>query len=52
MTRDGVTRVYSGRNGCEMTEYVARPLRDQPYYFDISTLQGGSAERHYFDLKK
>ncbi len=50
--RDGVTRVYNSRNSCEYTEYVARPLRDQPYYFDIKTLKDGSAERHYFDLNK
>ena len=52
VTRDGVTRVYNSRNGCEYKEYVARRLRDQPYYFDIKTLKDGAAERHYFDLNK
>jgi hypothetical protein len=47
-----LTRVYSGRDGCEYTEYVARPLRNQPYYFDIKTSDDGAFERHYFDLRK
>ncbi|MBB4232883.1 hypothetical protein GGD56_006782 [Rhizobium mongolense] len=50
-TRDGVTREYSERNNCEYREYVARPLRAQPYHFDIKSAQDGKTERHYFDLK-
>ncbi|CDM61188.1 MULTISPECIES: hypothetical protein [Rhizobium] len=44
--RDGVTREYSGRNGCEYREDVDRPLRAQPYYFDINSTQDGTMERH------
>ena len=49
-TREGITREFLGRNSCEYREYVARPLRAQPYYFDIKSEQGGT-ERHYFDLR-
>jgi hypothetical protein len=51
ITRDGVTREYSGRNSCEYREYVDRLLRAQPYYFDINSAQDGTTERHYFDLR-
>lgn len=51
VTKDGITRVYSGSSSCEYREYTARPLRDQPYYFDIESSQGGATQRHYFDLR-
>ncbi|WP_104827093.1 hypothetical protein [Rhizobium sp. NXC24] len=51
ITKDGVTRVYSDSSSCEYREYTARPLRDQPYYFDIESSGKETTERHYFDLR-
>ncbi|MGV1760529.1 hypothetical protein ACQZ6F_27425 [Rhizobium sp. A22-96] len=49
---DRITRVYSSSSTCEYSESIARPLREQPYYFDLPGEQGGAPERHYFDLEE
>ncbi|WP_117196066.1 hypothetical protein [Rhizobium terrae] len=36
--------------GCQRTDYMARPLRDQPYFFDMRDEQTGTLTRFYFDL--
>lgn len=42
---------YSGRDGCEQAVTMSRPLRDDPYYFDIRH-DDGNITRHWFNLKK
>ncbi|QYA17497.1 hypothetical protein [Rhizobium sp. AB2/73] len=50
---DGVTRVYSGEHSsCTYTEFMARPLRDKPYYFDIRDDTTKTTSRYFFDLQK
>lgn len=41
----------SARNGCDSAVSMARPLREHPYYFDISS-GDGSTSRHWFDLRR
>ncbi|WP_158693493.1 hypothetical protein [Neorhizobium alkalisoli] len=49
-TSDGVTRIFSGTNSCSFTEYKARPLRSDPYYFDIKDDQTSQSSRFWFNL--
>lgn len=42
---------FGGRDGCEQTFTMSRPLRDDPYYFDI-TAGDGKVTRHWFNLRK
>jgi hypothetical protein len=49
---DGTTRVYDGGRGCGYREYMARPRRQQPYFFDIRDPQTQVTSRFYFDLSK
>jgi len=49
-TENGVTRVFSGANSCSFKEYTARPLRTDPYYFDIKDDQSGQSSRFWFNL--
>jgi hypothetical protein len=51
-TADGLIRVPAGRNDCEYRDYIARPLRKEPYYFDIESQDGATSTRHYFELRK
>jgi hypothetical protein len=51
-TRDGVTRVFSETNSCSVTEYTARPLRNEPYYFDIKDDQTNQTNRFWFNLNR
>lgn len=41
----------SAHNGCNGIVSMARPLREDPYYFDLSTGEG-SISRHWFDLRQ
>ncbi len=41
---------FGGRDGCEQTVTMSRPLRDNPYYFDIRD-DAGSVMRHWFNLR-
>ena len=43
-------RDYSDHGGDGCGETVSRPLRDQPYYFDIRQ-SSGNTQRFWFDLK-
>ncbi|WP_141105722.1 hypothetical protein [Rhizobium sp. R693] len=49
---DGTSRVYHDNRSCAYTEYVARPRREQPYYFDIRDETGDKHSRIYFDLTR
>ncbi|KJF70248.1 hypothetical protein [Agrobacterium arsenijevicii] len=51
-TADGVTRVFSGTNSCSYTEYKARPLRSDPYYFDIKDGAVAQSSRFWFNLER
>ncbi len=42
---------FRGRDGCEQTVTMSRPLREDPYYFDI-TAGDGKVTRHWFNLRK
>lgn len=37
---------------CVGLQTMPRPLRDDPYYFDITDDASGAAERHYFNLRR
>ncbi|MDQ0332948.1 hypothetical protein QFZ88_005330 [Mesorhizobium sp. YL-MeA3-2017] len=39
------------RDGCSATVSIARPVRDDPYYFDIPA-DGAPAVRHWFNLRR
>ena len=41
---------FGGRDGCEQTVTMPRPLREDPYYFDIRD-DAGSVMRHWFNLR-
>lgn len=47
-----ITRIYSGDRSCSYTEFMARPLRDKPYYFDIRDDTANTTSRYFFDLRK
>lgn len=49
-TGSDVTRIYSGENSCQYTEFMARPRREKPYFFDITGEEGRASSRHYFSL--
>ncbi|WP_421405578.1 hypothetical protein [Agrobacterium fabrum] len=51
-TTDGLTRVFSEKNNCSFTEYRARPLRNDPYFFDIKTDQTSQSSRFWFSLDR
>lgn len=40
-----------GRTGCEQTVTMPRPLRRDPYYFDIRQ-HDGNVTRHWFNLRR
>ena len=42
---------FGGRDGCTQTVSMPRPVRDDPYYFDIEHDDGGSTRR-WFNLRK
>ncbi|WP_431323409.1 hypothetical protein [Rhizobium sp. YTU87027] len=48
----GLGRVYHDRPPCAYIEYMARPRREQPYYFDIYDETSNRHSRLYFDLKR
>ena len=48
---DGVTRVFSRANACSYIEYTARPLRKDPYYFDVKDETSGQSSRFWFNLR-
>ncbi|WP_244483828.1 hypothetical protein [Rhizobium sp. Root482] len=50
-TKDGVTRIFSGNNSCIYREYKRRPLRTDPYYFDIRDDATGEHDRYWFSLQ-
>jgi hypothetical protein len=52
ITADGVTRVFSRTNACSYIEYTARPLRNDPYHFDINDESTGQSSRFWFNLEK
>lgn len=39
------------RDGCSETVSIARPVREEPYYFDIPA-DSGPATRHWFSLRR
>ncbi|SMH26219.1 hypothetical protein SAMN02982922_0086 [Mesorhizobium australicum] len=41
---------FGGRDGCEQTVTMPRPLREDPYYFDIRD-DAGNVTRHWFNLR-
>lgn len=48
----GVRRVYPGDHSCSYTEFMDRPLRADPYYFDIRDDATNATSRHFFNLRK
>jgi hypothetical protein len=42
---------FGGRDGCQETVTMARPLREDPYYFDIRH-DDGKVTRHWFNLRR
>lgn len=40
------------QQGCIQTVSVSRPLRSEPYFFDIRNDTSGQTERHWFELHK
>jgi hypothetical protein len=51
-TTNRITRIYSGDRSCSYTEFMVRPLRDKPYYFDIRDETVKTTSRYFFDLRK
>ncbi|URK89453.1 hypothetical protein LP421_34290 (plasmid) [Rhizobium sp. RCAM05350] len=51
-TADGLTRGFSGNNSCVYLEYTWRPLRSDPYYFDIKDEITGQPSRFWFSLQR
>jgi hypothetical protein len=49
---DGVTRVFSDGRSCAFTEFMPRPLRRDPYYFDMKEEISGQITRFWFNLRK
>jgi len=47
-----ISRIYSGDETCQYTEFMARPRREKPYFFDITGKEGSQSSRHYFSLGK
>jgi hypothetical protein len=48
---DTCPKGFGGRDGCQQTITMARPLRDDPYFFDI-THDDGNITRHWFNLRR
>jgi hypothetical protein len=42
---------FSGRDGCQETVTMPRPLREDPYYFDIPD-DDGNVRRHWLNLRR
>lgn len=42
---------YGGRDGCQETVTMPRPVREDPHYFDIMA-GDGKVTRHWFNLRK
>lgn len=42
---------FGGRDGCEQIVTMPRPLREEPYYFDIRH-DDGNVTRHWFNLRR
>ena len=42
---------FGGRDGCEEIVTMSRPLREEPYYFDIRHADG-NVTRHWFNLRR
>lgn len=42
---------FGGRDGCQQTVTMFRPLREDPYYFDIRH-DDGNVTRHWFNLRR
>ncbi len=40
------------QRGCIHTVSISRPLRSEPYYFDIKNDTSGRTERHWFGVKR
>lgn len=47
-----VTRRFSNDGSCSYTEFMPRPLRDKPYFFDIHDDKANQTNRYFFDLRK
>ncbi|GAA4135551.1 hypothetical protein ACFFTN_13405 [Aminobacter aganoensis] len=42
---------FGGRDGCQQNVTKPRPMRDDPYYFDIRS-DDGNVTRHWFNLNR
>ena len=49
--RDTCPSGFGGRDDCQQTVTTARPLREDPYYFDIRH-DDGNVTRHWFSLRR
>ncbi|WP_235633452.1 hypothetical protein [Aquibium oceanicum] len=49
--RDTCPSGFGGRDGCEQAVTMPRPLRQDPYYFDIRH-DDGNVTRHWFNLHR
>jgi hypothetical protein len=49
-TRNICGNGFSGRHDCQQTVSMPRPLRENPYFFDIER-GDGQATRHWFRLR-
>lgn len=49
--RDTCSSGLGGREDCQQTVTMTRPLRDDPYFFDI-THDDGNITRHWFNLRR
>lgn len=43
---------FRNRDICGDTEYMPRPVRSDPYYFEIRDSRSGTIVRHWFDLRR
>ncbi|MBN9079397.1 MAG: hypothetical protein J0H84_24580 [Rhizobiales bacterium] len=43
---------HSDNGTCSETEYMARPVRSDPYYVDITDATEGLVSRHWFNLAR
>lgn len=43
---------HNNGDGCIQTVTIPRPLRSEPYYFDIKNDTSGQNERHWFGLNR
>lgn len=49
---DGGTRGFPDGRSCALTEFMQRPLRPDPYYFDMKEGVSGQRTRFWFNLRK